>query len=60
MRGFVGLAALFAVVVFATQAHAAGSFKLKTTTVGEVSGSWHLFVKLELPRAPLCSPCSAK
>jgi hypothetical protein len=48
----VAFAALFAVVLVATQARAAGSFKLKTPTVSEVSGSWHLFVKLELPRPP--------
>jgi MYXO-CTERM domain-containing protein len=42
-------AALF---VLASAAHAAGSFKLKTTTVSEVSGSWHIFVKVELSHAP--------
>jgi hypothetical protein len=31
---------------------AAGSFKLKTQTVSEVSGAWHLFVTIELPRPP--------
>jgi MYXO-CTERM domain-containing protein len=51
-RGFAALAVLLALVAVVTEAHAAGSFKLKTTTVSEVSGSWHLFVKLELPRAP--------
>jgi hypothetical protein len=51
-RRLAAASALIAVVLFATLAHAAGSFKLKTTTVSEVSGSWHLFVKLELPRAP--------
>ncbi len=52
LRGLAALTTLLAIVVFATKAHAAGSFKLKTTTVGEMSGSWHLFVKVELPRAP--------
>jgi MYXO-CTERM domain-containing protein len=33
-------------------AAAAGAFKLKSTTVTEVSGAWHLFVTIELPRAP--------
>ena len=51
-RRVAATATLLAIVAFATLAHAAGSFKLKTTTVGEVSGSWHLFVKLELGRAP--------
>jgi hypothetical protein len=33
-------------------AFAAGSFKLKTTTVSEVSGAWHLFVTVEMARPP--------
>jgi hypothetical protein len=53
LRRLAGAATLLAVVVFATAAHAAGSFKLKTTTAGEVGGSWHLFVKLELGRPPI-------
>jgi MYXO-CTERM domain-containing protein len=52
VRKLLSGAALLAAVVFAATAHAAGSFKLKTTTVGEVGGGWHLFVKVELPRAP--------
>jgi MYXO-CTERM domain-containing protein len=51
-RGLAAFAVLLALVVVVTLAHAAGSFKLKTTTVSETSGAWHLFVKLELPRAP--------
>jgi hypothetical protein len=51
-RGFGALAVFLALVTVVTEAHAAGSFKLKTTTVSETSGAWHLFVKLELPRAP--------
>src|ERR1700722_15281493 len=34
LRGLAALTTLLAIVVFATKAHAAGSFKLKTTTVG--------------------------
>jgi hypothetical protein len=45
--------ALFAVLLFAAPAHAAGGFKIKSTTVGEAGGQWHLFVKVELPRAPV-------
>jgi hypothetical protein len=52
VRGFAAIGVLLAFVVYATLAHAAGAFKLKTTTVSEVSGSWHLFVKVELPRPP--------
>jgi MYXO-CTERM domain-containing protein len=51
-RRLAAFAVLLALVVVATEAHAAGSFKLKTTQVSEISGAWHLFVKLELPRAP--------
>lgn len=40
-------------VTFARNASAAGSFKLKTTTVDEVVGSgWHLFMTIELPAVP--------
>jgi hypothetical protein len=52
-RALAAAGALLAIVVYATQAHAAGSFKLKTTTVSEASSSWHLFVKLELGHAPI-------
>ena len=34
-------------------AHAAGQFKLKSNDVQEVSGAWHLYVTIELPKAPL-------
>jgi len=50
----VALAAFaFAFVsLFASPASAAGSFKLKTTSVSESGGQWHIFVTVELPRAP--------
>jgi len=31
---------------------ATGSFKLKTTEANEVGGGWHLYVTIELPKAP--------
>jgi len=49
--GFV-LAMLAFAVTFARNASAAGSFKLKTTSVDEVAGGWHLFVTIELPTVP--------
>ena len=55
--GFLSQSA-FVVVTFlalmlaAPDARAAGSFKLKSTEVSEVSGAWHIFVTIELPRAP--------
>src|SRR5438552_17400878 len=36
----------------AREAQAAGSFKLKSASVNEVSGAWHVFVTIELPRPP--------
>lgn len=33
-------------------AFAAGSFKLKQGEATEVSGAWHIYVKIELPKAP--------
>jgi len=61
------LLALFAVVVtafvlaFSTAADAAvGVFKLKSTEVNEVSGAWHLYVTIELPKAPLTAHQSMK
>lgn len=33
-------------------AYAAGTFKLKQNDATEVSGAWHIFVKIELPKAP--------
>lgn len=57
MRPHKLLAVLFAViagvVLFARPAFAAGQFKLKSTEVQEVSGAWHLYVTIELPKAPL-------
>jgi hypothetical protein len=49
---FAGLVALATLLVFPSQAFAAGSFKLKSGAVNEVGGAWHVFVTVELPRAP--------
>lgn len=49
---------IFAVVAvlltFSVSAHAAyGTFKLKSQEATEVSGAWHIYVTIELPKAPL-------
>ena len=49
---FLGTLALLALLFAPLRAHAAGTFKLKSTEVNEVSGAWHVFVTIELPRAP--------
>lgn len=49
----LGLCSLFAIATFAVDARAAGTFKFKSTEVNEVSGAWHLYVTIELPKAPL-------
>ena len=43
----VGLA-----LTLASPAQAAGSFKLKQNEATEVSGAWHIYVKIELTKAP--------
>ena len=37
-----------------------GTFKLKSNEATEVSGAWHLFVTIELPKAPLTAHQSMK
>jgi MYXO-CTERM domain-containing protein len=49
----LGLFTLLLVATFALDARAAGNFKFKSTEVNEVSGAWHLYVTIELPKAPL-------
>jgi MYXO-CTERM domain-containing protein len=49
----VVLACLALVTMFARDAHAIGTFKLKTNKATEVSGAWHIYVTIELPKAPL-------
>lgn len=46
-------AVLALVFTFARDARAAGAFKLKSPEVNEVSGGWHIYVSLDLPKAPL-------
>jgi hypothetical protein len=56
VRGTVRLVLAFGLllglVFSANPALAAGSFKLKSSQANEVSGAWHLFVTVELPRSP--------
>jgi len=49
---FAFLVAFVVASLTPTDASAAGSAKLKTTEVQEVSGAWHIFVTVELPKAP--------
>jgi MYXO-CTERM domain-containing protein len=55
-RKFMGVVlaatALFVACLFGRDAAAAGNFKLKSTEAQEVSGAWHIFVTIELPKAP--------
>ena len=48
------IACLFSVffVLFASEARAAGTFVIKSKEVNEVSGAWHIYVTVELPKAP--------
>ncbi len=39
---------------------AAGTFKLKSTEVQEVSGAWHIYASIELPKPPLTAHQSMK
>jgi hypothetical protein len=57
---FALLAAIAALVAFPRAAHAVGTFKLKSTEATEVSGAWHLYVTIELPKAPLTAHQSMK
>jgi len=53
LRALWACLAYTAVVLFlATTAQAAGTFTLRTTSVQEVSGGWHIFCRLSLPRPP--------
>jgi hypothetical protein len=56
----VAFASLLLVTLFARDARAVGTFKLKSTEATEVSGAWHLYVKLELPKPPLTAHQSMK
>lgn len=52
--------ALLVVLAFPREASAAGTFKLKSTEASEVSGAWHVYVTIELPKAPLTAHQSMK
>jgi hypothetical protein len=54
------LACVTLVMVFARDAAALGSFKLKSNEATEVSGAWHIYVTLELPKPPLTAHQSMK
>lgn len=56
----LGIACLAIVTFFARDARAAGTFKLKSTEATEVSGAWHIYVTIELPKAPLTAHQSMK
>src|SRR4051812_23650928 len=49
---FAILAAVAMLVSSPRTAQAAGTFKLKSSEATEVSGAWHLYVTIELPKAP--------
>src|SRR5512140_3058827 len=51
-HALAALVLLTAALLFSRDARAAGNFKLKSTESNEVSGAWHIFVTIELPRAP--------
>lgn len=54
------LACLAFVMFLAQDARAAGTFKLKSSEATEVSGAWHIYVTIELPKAPLTAHQSMK
>ena len=56
----IALACLALVTMFARDAHAVGTFKLKSTEASEVSGAWHIYVTVELPKPPLTAHQSMK
>ncbi len=51
-NAFAALVLLAAALLLVKDARAAGNFKLKSTEANEVSGAWHVFVTIELPKAP--------
>jgi MYXO-CTERM domain-containing protein len=65
IRRFLAVSLVFAVafgVLLASgEARAAtGTFKLKSTEVQEVGGSWHIYASIELPKPPLTAHQSMK
>jgi MYXO-CTERM domain-containing protein len=51
-HALAALVLLTAALLLVRDARAAGNFKLKSTEANEVSGAWHIFVTIELPKAP--------
>jgi hypothetical protein len=51
-HALAALVLLTAALLLVRDARAAGNFKLKSTETNEVSGAWHVFVTIELPKAP--------
>jgi len=49
---FFAAIALAAIVLSTAQAFAAGSFTIKTASVDEKNGEWHIKVRIDLARAP--------
>ncbi len=63
LRKILRIIGILCVVLFGIvpSANAAtGVFKLKSTEVNEVSGAWHLYVSISLPKAPLTAHQSMK
>ncbi len=62
LRPFLALLGVLLVLVFASSeaAAAAGSFKLQSSEVNEVSQQWRIRVRIELPKAPLTAHQSMK
>lgn len=56
----VVLSLALAFLTLAGDAQAAGTFKLKSNEATEVSGAWHIYVTIELPKAPLTAHQSMK
>lgn len=61
-RAFVVLIAMLATILALphTAEAATGTFKLKSNEANEVSGAWHIYVTIELPKAPLTAHQSMK
>jgi hypothetical protein len=51
-RWFSAALAVLAIAALASVAQAAGTFRLRSTEVQEVSGGWHVYVDITLPRPP--------
>jgi hypothetical protein len=52
IRLLTALAVLVAVALYGLPAFAAGNFTIQTSSVDEKDGSWHVKVRIDLPRAP--------